>query len=534
MVKSKRCVSPCQGKVLDKCKLPFCAYVNKTRKYCTLNRKRYSLINDERGCNIYPNEVEEIKDVKKKKSAAAPVGVSKTVKAKLISKLNQAKARVFTRKVQALRKKHAEKTIKKFMMNPQVREKSTALFLNSICSDSGVCIAFGEEAAKIKKYFNNFTDFAYLHGKLKRIGAPSNNGVLYELEYMRQGYKAYAILKSSLNKNNDNLMYEYFVGNAVNTFGKQFPCFVETYGLFKYPIESDWNKMMTTINLKKEDVVKKKLALLDKPTFAALGTGCSQSKLQCVLIQHLKNVQGLGPLVTKNENNFTDNELMPLLYIIYFALNTLANKFTHYDLHGENVLLYRPHENKYINYVFHESSRDGEAARVVKFKSSFIPKIIDYGRSFYSLDVDNNSKKLYKKLCSLDDCKPDCGETQGFGWLNQTQYHIKSRQKNISHDLRLLRYLRYDIKQPHYKASKEIKQLINKVVYSTEYGTAENHTIGLPDKINNITDAFYALSEMVGSEQPNKSDQLYPVSTYSSYGELHVYADGRPMRFIKA
>ena len=52
--KEKKCVSPCKGNVLEKCKPPFCNYVNKTRKYCTLNRKRYLLKKDERGCNIYP------------------------------------------------------------------------------------------------------------------------------------------------------------------------------------------------------------------------------------------------------------------------------------------------------------------------------------------------------------------------------------------------------------------------------------------------------------------------------------------------
>ena len=58
--------------------------------------------------------------------------LSKSIKAKLLEKAKQAKARVLTKKLDLIRKKQAEKTIKKFMLNPKVREKSTAHFLNSI------------------------------------------------------------------------------------------------------------------------------------------------------------------------------------------------------------------------------------------------------------------------------------------------------------------------------------------------------------------------------------------------------------------
>ena len=416
-----KCVSPCKGSVSEKCKPPFCNYINKTRKYCTLNRKRYFLKADDRGCNIYPKakkpekgkkekEKKEkgisksitaklleksrqakervlAKDLKKQKTKKLKKKkrliiipkkslLSKSIKAKLLEKAKQAKARVLTKKLDLIRKKQAEKTIKKFMLNPKVREKSTAHFLNSICSDSGVCIAFNEEASKIKKFFNQFTDFTYLNGNIKKIGATSANGFLYELAYMRQGYKAYAILKSTMAYDNDNLMYEYFVGNAINTFAKQVPCFVETYGLFEYPDQAAWLKLKKATP-DKENVLKNQLALQVAPTFNDLGSGCSKAKYQCILIQHLKDSLELGTWVRQNKGDFANKEMMSIFYILYFSLRLLVGQFTHYDLHAGNVLLYRPSETGYINYVFHENKR------VVKFKCRFIPKIIDYGRSFY-------------------------------------------------------------------------------------------------------------------------------------------------------
>lgn len=107
-------------------------------------------------------------------------------------------------------------------------------FLKTICSNSGFCLTFGKEDNKIKEFFKGFTTFEYAVDPIKRIGKPSGNGFVNQLTYERDGYKAYAVLKSSMKAHTDNLMYEYKVGQYINTLTKKFPCFVETYGLFKY------------------------------------------------------------------------------------------------------------------------------------------------------------------------------------------------------------------------------------------------------------------------------------------------------------
>ena len=521
-VKVKKCVSPCKGIIENKCKTRFCNYVNKTRKYCTLNRKLYQLKHDDRGCNIYPKK----KDENTKNTKKTSKNINKSINNKLINKATQAKKTVLTRKVEALRKKHAEKKIKKFMTNPVMREKITAMFLNSICSDSGVCIAFGQEAMKIKKFFNNFTDFTYLNGPIKKIGVVSANGFIYELAYKRQNYNAYAILKSTVGRTADNLMYEYFVGMAVNVFGKQLPCFVETYGLFEYNTDADWT-VLRLGNANKDDVLKHNLTLKPTQTFDNLDRGCISPHLQCILIQHLKQSKDLRNYV--KDPDFINTELIKILYIIYFSLSSLATQFTHYDLHSNNVLLYEP-GGSHINYVFHEHLK-GNAPRLIKFKSKFIPKIIDYGRCFYSLDAGNNSNKIYETLCTITKCNPLCGENYGFNFMNSDEYHIKSRQHNVSHDLRLLQTIKGDILSPYSNSNNSIKYLFNSVVYDEQFGTPENTASGLPTEINNVTDALYSLSDMVAANEPTLSNKLY--HAHVSYGELHIYSDGRHMEFIK-
>ena len=52
MSKKIKCESSCLKREEDKCSLPFCKYINKNRKYCTLNRKLFMLRKE--NCQIYP------------------------------------------------------------------------------------------------------------------------------------------------------------------------------------------------------------------------------------------------------------------------------------------------------------------------------------------------------------------------------------------------------------------------------------------------------------------------------------------------
>lgn len=533
MSKKIKCETSCLQKEEDKCNLPFCKYINKSRKYCTLNRKLFTLRKE--NCQIYP----KTKYIKTKYTKINKTKNNKTKKIIQYSVKNKDNLLSTRRKeiLSALRKKRATRKIKIFMEKPSIREKITARFLTNICSDSGVCIVFGKESNKIKGFFDNFVDFKYLTGDIKKIGEVSQNGFIYELMYTRQKYNAYAILKSSVNPSNDNLMYEYFVGQAVNTFNISLPCFIETYGLFKYKTIGDWSVLMQkSISLQeKTEVVKNNLTFINNPNPTDLVYGCSDPVLQCLLIQHIKDTKSLSRWISELGPKFIENELFEILYIIYFSLTALSDKFTHYDLHAQNVLLYVPIKDKYINYVFHEDTN-----KTISFKSKFIPKIIDYGRCFYDIGPNNNSNIIYSELCKIKECKPECGRDYGFNWLNNKEYHINSRKRNISHDLRLIQYINiaYIKKFPHTSVSDTVKNFFKKISdYGNDYiskgfGTKENLTSGIPNnKINNVIDAMKVLETIV-LDNLNTNNIIY--QPFTSLGELHVYMDGRPMKFIKA
>ncbi len=63
------------------------------------------------------------------------------------------------------------------------------------------------------------------------------------------------------------------------------------------------------------------------------------------------------------------------------------------------------------------------------------------------------------------------------------------------------------------------------------YGTEEKLASGLPLKINNVTDAYTEFERLVSDEWAGAyNDAQY--AALDKLGDLHIYDDGRPMRYV--
>ena len=453
-------------------------------------------------------------------------------------------------------KTHTRK-LERFMrkLDPhKLRANVRARYLNAVCSDSGVCVAFGTHVNKIKKHFDGFVNFNHVT-YLRKIGTVSENGFVKELEYEHAGYKAHAVLKSSTKPYADNLYYEYLVGIFINNASKYMPNFVETYGVYKYNTNDEYNKMrlltatkseLSGLRLIRTPVVPKSHIKKEQQQTERnhLKDACEYSKHMCVLIQHIKDAQTLQDKC--QSVSFVAKDLPFALFQVYWALVALKNDFTHYDLHTENVLIYEPVKNSHIQYFYHFT--DGT---VVAFKSSYIAKLIDYGRSFYNygnpnptpkFNIEHDSKSVYSTICKIPECNPRCGYNFGFGWFAPSK-GICSQMSNVSQDLRLLALLHdrfNDIRAYNLQQSKTITnikyqnplllKLCKKVKYENAFDTPQVTALGYPAAINNIFDAFMALKELV--QNP------FFVATNSTahagmrqLGEMHIYQD-RPLEYI--
>jgi hypothetical protein len=425
-------------------------------------------------------------------------------------------------KILTTRDETSARTIQTFMKKTEGKRK--ALFYGTICSDSGVCIALGKERQKLLDFFK-FETFEYAKEPYKTIGEVSGNGFMKELKYEREGYTAYALLKSSLKANSDNLAYEYLVGKYLNEVSKRLPTFIETYGLFHYSSLVDRNKM------RQDDTLSKPLIRLDPSDIKNV---CIKSGNLCVMSQYLKNTKTFYQHTTSQY--FRQQLSAHVFYQIYFTLHQLRKDFTHYDLHLNNVMLYEPDERKYIQYHHHYVDR------TVSYKSGYLAKIIDYGRCFFK-----KSFSYYDKICVEPRCGVMCGLHKGFTQFHEPQPHLgrvgervfghaNALYKNESHDLRMMFFF-YE----HIKNTKDVSldtdymKILKDTIYMKSLslhsrpGTIED--LGKSDKIHNVSDACQRWEEYITHPDRVRANETNFVN-HTCLGEVHIYTDGRDMEYI--
>jgi len=384
------------------------------------------------------------------------------------------------------------------------RTKIRLNFLNTICTDSNVCIAFGKETKVIREFFNDF-DLKMIAEEPTVIGKPSSNGSVELLTFKRDGYVANAIFKTSNDPGSDNLGYEALVGNFINKQKLRFPCFVETYGLYYSPNKLDMSKNIK-IEINKSSLIK----------------SCEYPLSIGLMIEYLKNGYTLKEFLENLDEDeyvfFMNTHLLYILYQVYAPLSILSDVFTHYDLHAGNVMLYPVGNGKHIQYNYHYSYH------TVTFNSEYIVKMIDYGRSFFK-DEGYNPKDVYKDLCESKSVRcTKCGDDNGFTWLDPVTYHyISSQKRNMSHDLRLLRVLHQYIET----YNKDLIKLIYSIRYVEPVGTPEQMSTG--DKILNVNDAKIHIEKLIKTYFFKKNNN-YDAS--KRLGVMHIYSDGRPMEYI--
>jgi hypothetical protein len=383
-----------------------------------------------------------------------------------------------------------------------------------------MCITFGTEINHINAFFNYFTDFKYAVS-IRSIDTASTNGFIKEIKYRKDRYDAYAILKSSLHSYSDNLMYEYEVGQYINKKNKLFSCFLETYGLFQYENEDDW------IRSSRSTVVKGLT-----PILIDYSIGCPYSKYIAILLQHVNHSITIKEFIMYNiiqsktnaQKIIATRDMIYLLYQVYMPLSMLANEFTHYDFHYENVLLYQSSPQTYITYHYHLKDK------TITFNSKGVAKIIDYGRCYYH-DTDGDTMHTYKKVCTTSECKPTCGKKMGLSTLRakpgNSFYYIHSSVKNSSHDLRLGKMINT---MTNFDFFPEVYRMLTSIVYTTMYGTKEMNHSGLPHAIHNVHDMKTYLEQLIESPDFVSTNKY---STFTKLGDFHMYQDGRPMEFIK-
>ena len=386
--------------------------------------------------------------------------------------------------------------------------------------DSDLDVLLGKEQSLMKGYFNNNTnlDLSIKNAKQLYIGKT----IIKELICKNEGIKKSAIVKSLIETSSDNLIYEGLVGKYLNRIGLRYPCFLETYGIYRRDFGLIHGE---EISITLDDL---KCAAENPLDFF------------CIL-QYLNKSETL--LDKTIDDDFMRFDLLYALFQVYAPLAFLRNEFTHYDLHYENFLLIEQENNSYIEY--HYYLNNGE---VVTFKSKYITKIIDYGKCFFN-DTENNdfygsSEKIYDELNKLRGAVkvPPCKNTQcdvmfcggGFGMFYK-KYLVfsKCNKGNQSCDIRLLKMLSQIPKFYLSNLPDILKNMLKKILYNSKYETEEIIESGLPNSINNVLDAFIELKSIIKDHIIVSENNKY-YENLNKLGDLHIYENGKYMNYYTA
>jgi hypothetical protein len=179
-----------------------------------------------------------------------------------------------------------------------------------------------------------------------------------------------------------------------------------------------------------------------------------------------------------------------------------------YDL--ENLMIYEPLKVYYFDYEY--KLKDDT---VVKFKSRYIAKIIDYGRAFFNdstnTGITGSSRKINQTFMEIED---KCDDLKR---LNDNFYFIPA-QKDVHSDLRILEGLSFI-----YNVRTYLPTLVD-MCQRIRVSKYRSHTTQM---------AFLELTQILKERQIKRqehNDKLY--STMESLGTLKIYQIDKKMKFI--
>lgn len=412
----------------------------------------------------------------------------------------------------------AQKVVSELYKDGPIQRKLN--ILKRVCSSAGQCLVFGNESEVIRDLFNNFIDFQYALPTIKRIGEPSANGFVHQLDYVRDDYRCSAVLKSSNLPEKfgnemavpDNLYYEYYVGTQfLNPITHIMPCFVETYGIYLSKSNAKQQSMQKATSI---DEIKRTIQYIPDKEMT-MGISCGNASRLSILIQHIHDPLTMYSYVKKFGilKSFWTVDVIQLMYQVYAPLSLLGKTFTHYDLHTGNVLLYNLKEDECMEMVYHYKGQE------TRFYTQYIAKIIDYGRAFCE-----KTPAFYKQLCKTLRCntiyelrkKKSCGTTAGY-----SQFHNIS---NTSQDLRLaflLKSMKSDyIRNMDKKYGKHFPEDVDKIEREDLDATLPTEP-SVFDKI--VYDSVYSTREM-----PSKhSEVIYNIFDMETH--LREYIQTHPV-----
>jgi len=203
---------------------------------------------------------------------------------------------------------------------------------------------------------------------VKYIDQESSNGVVYVVK-VKGAKSEYAklLVKVAKSKDSDPASYEYYVGLALNELRYlNIPNFSLVYGRFQCGFDPVSPGSRKTAILR--NVCNSRYDTKTHVLYEYIATKNDESITLESYIKKMRMLEGM-------EMEIANSNLMNILLMLMVSLQHAQDKlrFTHYDLHMENILLVRLNGTYRFKYEY-----GGKKYNIIL---DYFPFIIDYGRS---------------------------------------------------------------------------------------------------------------------------------------------------------
>ena len=327
-----------------------------------------------------------------------------------------------------------------------------------------------------------------------------DNRVVHILKSEIDKRYVFTSLKSGSSDSENNVLYEYLVGRAVNLF-TQTPNLLYTYSAYRYKTIADHDYCINQENLDISEFRKRITRLPRSGNPELLAESCRNFNLHCFQQEYAPYFYTLNEMFDLNEEpdlkrNFWQKYAITSFFQLYSFCRTFQNKFTHYSLTSDNILL------TYIDDYYYKFIYKENGITIAEFDSPYLVKIIDYSKS-----VVYQSSEEYKDIvCNLQECAPDCGKEKGY----ENIHFFADLGLNISEDLRVMDYLKEKIDD--YPAPNYFKRRVKQIRFQNDTQVLQSEG----KYIENVEDCYQMLLSIMN--QPT-------VENLALFGTFTIHTD---------
>lgn len=170
-----------------------------------------------------------------------------------------------------------------------------------------------------------------------------------------------------------HIFLDYIIGMyGVNHLRRYFPIFTRTTGLWKLPPRQ--HRKLITNCIEGDMVSISGITQVTNP----IKEVCRETKYFGITSDYIPQFITVSTMIT---SGLTD-ELVFVFFQIYYTLYCCKDMFIHGDLHVYNAGVGPMDGDNCIEYVYHVPTVAGRT-RIIKFKSKYVVKMIDYGSGGY-------------------------------------------------------------------------------------------------------------------------------------------------------